>query len=46
MKVGLDSFLDAQASNFSGLFWDSEENVEILNLKNAKNRLSGNVSDL
>ena len=25
--------------------WDPEENFEILNLKNPKNRLSGNASD-
>ena len=30
----------------SDRFWDPEENFEILNLKNAKNRLSGNARDL
>ena len=29
-----------------GRFWNSEDNVDFFYIKNAKNRLSGNASDL
>ena len=41
MKVGVKSIMTALENNF-----DSEEKFEIFNLKNAKNRLSSNASDL